>query len=160
MIGPPGAGKTEFANDLGQILNIKSVYHLDYYFWKPGWIRTTKEERLAILGELTQKKRWVIEGNFLNTIDEQFSQADTVIWLNLNSFLCLYRVISRYLSYLIRGTPEIAPGCKDKISLKFLFSIFSYKFVDSQIIGEKLSAPGSPNLVILSNPYEVNVYLE
>lgn len=160
IIGPPGAGKTEFANEIGQILNINSVYHLDFYFWKPGWVRTTKEERLKILGNLTQKKRWIIEGNFLNTIDYQFSRADCVIWLNLNSLLCLFRVISRYLSYIVRETPEIAPGCKDKISLKFLLSIFTYKVVDSHIIRDKLREPNSPELVILNKPYDVNKYLE
>ncbi|MFZ0474158.1 MAG: topology modulation protein, partial [Halobacillus sp.] len=32
-----GAGKSTFARQLGDQLNI-SVFHLDVFYWKPGWI--------------------------------------------------------------------------------------------------------------------------
>ena len=158
VIGPPGAGKTEFADDLGQILSIDSTYHLDYFFWKPNWTRTLTEERLTILDELTLSDRWIIEGNFLDTIDYQFSKADNVIWLNLNAFVCLLRVIKRYLSYIKNGIPEIAPGCVDKITFHFLLSIFEYKFVDSKYIMKKIEEANSPSFIVLNTPKKVALY--
>jgi hypothetical protein len=152
IIGPPGAGKTEFANELGQILNVDRVYHLDYFFWKPRWIRTTEAERHAIISELTKTNEWIIEGNFLDTIDTQFSHANLVIWL--------YRVVKRYFSYIGKEIPEIAPGCRDKITLQFLFSIFAYKFIDSNLIRKKLRKQDAPRLLVLNTPSEAHAFLE
>ncbi|WP_369974648.1 hypothetical protein [Paraliobacillus sp. X-1268] len=36
IIGSGGSGKSTLAKTLGEILDIP-VYHLDAYFWKPGW---------------------------------------------------------------------------------------------------------------------------
>src|SRR3990172_230224 len=160
VIGPPGAGKTEFANEVGRILGIDTVNHLDNFFWKPGWIRTTERERHVIIMNLTEKDKWIIEGNFLDTIDVQFSHADMVIWLNLSPFICLYRVVRRYFSYIGKERPEIAPGCRDKITSQFLFSIFAYKIIDNKLIKKKLEKQNSPPFVVLNNPNDVNAYLE
>jgi cytidylate kinase len=160
IIGPPGAGKTDFANELGKILDIDTVIHLDYFFWKPGWIRTTETERHALITRLTKQEKWIIEGNFLDTIDAQFSQASLAIWLNLNPFLCFYRVVKRYFSYIRKGIPEIAPGCRDRIRLQFLLSIFMYKIIDSNILRKKLKQQSSLPLIVLNTPNEVLAFLE
>jgi adenylate kinase family enzyme len=160
VIGPPGAGKTEFANVLGKILRIENIYHLDHYFWKPGWTRTSGNERHAIIEELTKPSEWIIEGNFLDTLDTQFAHADLVIWLNLNPFICFYRVLKRYFSYIGKEIPEIAPGCRDKITPGFLVSIFTYRFIDSKKVKEKLQIPNPPNLKTLKTPKEVSSFLD
>jgi adenylate kinase family enzyme len=159
IIGPPGAGKTEFAEKLGNFLGIKKVNHLDHYFWKPGWVRTTGEERHSIILKLIEEDKWIIEGNFLDTIDDQFSRADIVVWLNLSAFICLYRVVSRYFSYMRNERPEIADGCRDKITPRFLFSIFLYKIVDTKILKKKLLEKKSLPLVVLNTPGQVAAYL-
>jgi adenylate kinase family enzyme len=160
IIGPPGSGKTAFANELGKTLEIDTVIHLDHFFWKPGWMRTTETERHAIILELTKKDEWIIEGNFLDTVDTQFSYASLVIWLNLSPFICLYRVVKRYFSYIGKEIPEVAPGYKDKITLRFLFSIFIYKIIDGNLIRKKLEKQSSLPVVVLHNPNEVFSYLE
>ena len=40
IIGNPGSGKSTLASKLHHILGIP-IYHLDQYFWKPGWQRPT-----------------------------------------------------------------------------------------------------------------------
>lgn len=159
IIGPPGAGKTEFADQLGQLLGIESVNHLDRYFWKPGWVRTTEEERHSIILKLLEKDEWIIEGNFLDTIDDQFLQADIVIWLKLSVFISLYRVVARYFSYIRNERPEIADGCKDKITLRFLLSIFLYQIVDTRTLRRKFSDKKSLPRLELYTPRQVNAYL-
>ncbi len=157
IIGPPGAGKTEFANNLGRVLGIKEVNHLDHFFWKPGWVRTTGEERHEAISHLILKNEWIIEGNFLETVDTQFSRADVVIWLNLSAFICLYRVLRRYFE---KERPEIAPGCRDKITPQFLFSIFFYKLFDTYFIKQKIKKNPFIHLVVLKNPKQVFSYFE
>jgi adenylate kinase family enzyme len=163
ILGPPGAGKTEFANTLGQILEIENVYHLDYFFWKCGenpteWVPA--DGRDLIIEEKTKASKWIIEGNFLETLDTQFAHADRVIWINLNPFLCFYRVLKRYLSYMGKEIPEIAPGCRDKLTLRFLVSIFRYRFFDSQKITDKLQRENSPAFIVLKTPRAVASFLD
>lgn len=38
-----GVGKSTFARNLGEILNMK-VHHLDALFWKPNWVEASIEE--------------------------------------------------------------------------------------------------------------------
>jgi adenylate kinase family enzyme len=51
VIGIPGAGKSTFARRLGDKLNLP-VYHLDRYFWSPGWKASSPEAFDETLGEL------------------------------------------------------------------------------------------------------------
>lgn len=160
VIGPPGAGKTEFANELGVILGIENVYHLDFYFWKPGWIKTTSEERLSIIEDLTDQQCWIIEGNFLDTIDEQFVRADLIIWLNMQFWISLIRVFNRYLGFLRKKRNTIAPGCKDKITPRFLWSIILYPFVDAKVIRRKITTRRNRPVIILNSPNQVASFIK
>ncbi len=42
VIGSSGSGKSTFSRKLGEILSLP-VYHLDLYYWKPGWIETPRD---------------------------------------------------------------------------------------------------------------------
>ncbi|MNP06465.1 topology modulation protein [compost metagenome] len=42
-IGSSGSGKSTFSRKLGEELSIP-VYHLDAYYWQPGWVETPREE--------------------------------------------------------------------------------------------------------------------
>lgn len=156
VIGPPGAGKTEFANKLGEVLEIDSVIHLDHYLWKPGWIRTTTEERLSIIKDITEMPNWVIEGNYLDIIDEQISRATLVVWLNVGPYTSLYRVITRYLRRLAAKGPDEVPG----ITLSFIWSIILYPFVDQKVIRKKIENQSGLSAVILNSPDQIASYLE
>ena len=43
VIGSGGAGKSTFARELGEILNITPT-HLDVHYWRPDWRETPREE--------------------------------------------------------------------------------------------------------------------
>lgn len=48
LIGSPGSGKSTLAVTLHTITGIPR-YHLDQYFWKPGWQRPDREEFKKII---------------------------------------------------------------------------------------------------------------
>ncbi len=140
IFGSPGSGKTEFSERLSVALNTLNVYHLDEYFWKPGWIKTTQKERLDILEKMTTQDSWIIEGNFSNIVDYQLAVTKSVIYIKLPVLVCLWRVIKRRLSYLSKDIPEIAPSCPDKISYKLLKSVWKYPSTDGIVLQKKLEA--------------------
>ena len=39
IIGSGGSGKSTFSSKLSEVLGLP-LYHLDAYYWKPGWIAT------------------------------------------------------------------------------------------------------------------------
>lgn len=47
IVGNAGSGKTTTALYLHNKLNIP-LYHLDQYYWKPGWQRSDHEEFYAV----------------------------------------------------------------------------------------------------------------
>lgn len=91
-----GAGKSTFAKELGEILNI-NVCHLDALFWEPGWIQTTTDQfKEAQRKFIHTSNEWIMEGNYTNTYDVRARNADTIIYLDLPLYVCLYRESGGY----------------------------------------------------------------
>jgi len=91
VIGSPGAGKSTLARQLGQVLG-SEVFHLDAFYWKPGWVETPKEEWVEIQKKLVTKDSWIIDGNYGSTIEIRLQAAEVIIFLDLPRSVCLWRV--------------------------------------------------------------------
>lgn len=86
VIGCGGAGKTTLSRELGEILKLP-VYHLDSFFWNPGWVPTPPEEWRRIQEELVSRDEWIMDGDYGGTLDIRFGRADTIIfWIILLSY--------------------------------------------------------------------------
>ncbi len=125
IIGNAGSGKSTLAYKLHAITGIP-LYHLDQYFWKPGWQEPDRDEFEIIHNELCDKPTWIIEGVALRLFHYRIRQADIVIFLDIPTYRCLYRVIKRALINYGKVRPTSAPGCHergpDRKFLKFMLS--------------------------------------
>lgn len=119
-----GVGKSTFARELGEILGMK-VHHLDALFWKPNWVEASIEEFSAAQKKIVQQNQWIVEGNYTNTFNIRSEKADTVIYLELPLYICLYRVVKRWLMNLGKTRPDMGEGCKEKIDWAFIKFIYS-----------------------------------
>ncbi len=126
VIGPGGAGKSTFANRLGELLNIE-VIHLDKCYWRPGWIETPKPEWRKVVEELIGRDAWIMDGNYSGTLDIRLKECDTVIFLNMPRTLCLWRVLRRAVMYRSKGRPDMAEGCPEGLNLEFILWIWNYR---------------------------------
>lgn len=117
IIGSPGAGKSILARKLSGILKIE-VCHLDRYFWQPGWKEYPRKTRLQIQRDLLRENdRWIIEGTYLGSSDDRLKAADTIIFLDVPWFICLWRVVKRHFERHEQPRLDIPDGCTDRLNL-------------------------------------------
>ena len=161
IIGSSGAGKSILARDLGSILDIK-VIHLDPYFWKPGWEERPKEERVKILQGLVEERQWIIEGTYFATSDMRLKEADTIIFMDMPSWLCFQRVIKRYMSYRKHKLPrpDLPEGSPDKLGLLYCLKILFFRFLGRRTIVRKLKEIRNARIITLHSPDEIENFLD
>ena len=171
IIGSAGSGKSTLARTLYAILNIK-VVHLDRVFWQPGWKEKPRDTRIDILQNLVQKKRWIIEGTYLSSSGPRLDAADTIIFLDINPFLCLVRIIRRYRPFLrlrriIKRQREcqelmrrdIPYGCTDKLTLFRVLKVLVFPFRGRKTLMQKLPTYHSKKIIWLRSTKEVEDFL-
>ena len=94
VIGCPGAGKSVFSIKLNNVTGIP-VVHLDNLYWKPDGSVIPKEEFLCRLKSELDKESWIIDGNYLSTMELRLSKCDTVFFFDLPTETCLEGICSR-----------------------------------------------------------------
>ncbi len=158
-----GVGKSTFARRLGEQLEIE-VFHLDAYHWKPGWVEAPREEFADAQRKIVGNESWIIEGNYSSTFDIRFEAADTIIYLELPLYLCLFRVLNRWLTNLGNTRVDMGEGCTEKMDwkfLKFIVTTYSSRKKKMQSRFANFLAKGEGRKVIqLKNKQEIKAFLE
>ncbi|MCE7746409.1 MAG: hypothetical protein GPJ52_14875 [Candidatus Heimdallarchaeota archaeon] len=98
VYGSTSAGKTTVTKELGRILN-SDVLILDDVFWGPNWETPTPEsfqKRVKVI--LSEKKKWVVDGNYSKVRPLVLPNATFAVFLHLPLYLILWRVFSRTIS--------------------------------------------------------------
>jgi adenylate kinase family enzyme len=125
VIGPGGAGKSTFAKQLGERLNLE-VLHLDKLYWQPGWTEMPKPEWRKTVEELLKRDEWIMDGNYSGTLDLRFKACDTVVFMDMPRRVCLRRALKRAVMYRKRVRPDMAEGCPERLTLEFILWIWNY----------------------------------
>ena len=159
VIGCGGAGKSTFSRKLSNLLDIP-VYHLDKLFWNKGWIETQQKEFNKKIKEVISKDKWIIDGNYIKTIDIRAKDADTIIFINMPTYICLYRIFKRRFMYRGKSRPDMADGCPEGIDIEFFKWVLSYNKKIRPEILKKLSLYKEKNIVVLNGRKEVKKFLE
>ncbi|GAB3400464.1 DNA topology modulation protein [Flindersiella endophytica] len=131
ILGPGGAGKSELAWAISRRTGLP-VVHLDVLFWGPGWSAVPREQALARLSEAVDGDEWVLDGNFLRDVDVdgRLRRADTIVFLDLSRWLCLWRVTKRMLRDRRRRRPDLPDGADESFDPAGLRWIWNYRRTD------------------------------
>lgn len=159
VVGCGGAGKSTFSRELSNKLDIP-VYHLDKLFWNEGWIETPKAEFNKKIEKVINKDKWIIDGNYIRTIDIRAKKADTIIFINMPTYICLYRIFKRRFMYRRKSRPDMAEGCPEGIDIEFFKWVLSYNKKIRPEILKKLSLYKEKDIIILNGKKEVRKFLE
>lgn len=159
IIGSGGAGKSTLAAELGPIVGLP-VVHLDALFWKPGWEETPKAEWAQTNARLVQGERWILDGNYGGTMDARLAAADTVIFLDFPRAVCLWNVFKRAIRFRARSRPDMAPGCPERLDLKFLQWVWRFPERSRPPLLERLTRLRSETVLVrLTSRREVRTFV-
>jgi adenylate kinase family enzyme len=159
VIGPGGAGKSTLASQLGKLLNIE-VLHLDKFYWHPGWIERPRSEWLKTVEELLSRESWIMDGNYSGTLEIRLQACDTVIFLDMARTLCLWRVLKRAMMYRNHSRPDMADGCKEKLSLEFMLWIWNYSRRTRPKVVRMLESIPEKKVIWLQTQTDINGFLD
>jgi adenylate kinase family enzyme len=123
IIGCGGSGKSHVARALGTTLGITPV-HLDSLYYDRNWKPLDKEQFAALQRNLVGEPRWIIDGNYASSLPIRLEAADTVIFLDLPAWACLWGIIERRLRH--GGGQHDATGVYDRITWNFIRYIAGY----------------------------------
>ncbi|MCB1490751.1 MAG: DNA topology modulation protein FlaR [Rhodobiaceae bacterium] len=115
IIGSSGSGKSTLARLLGEILNLP-VYHMDRdVYWRPGWAKRPRGDRIRQVERIVARDAWVFEGSNSNTYNVRAARADMLIWLDIALMLRLLRVIRRSVGGRGWTRPDMADDCPERL---------------------------------------------
>jgi len=98
IVGCGGSGKSYVARELGRLLNLP-VTHMDAIYFDNQWNPLPMERFEAVQRELVVAPRWVIDGNYNSTVQVRLEAADTVVFMDLATHVCLWGILSRQLRH-------------------------------------------------------------
>lgn len=161
VIGTSGSGKSTLAQRLGKLYGA-AVLHLDAVHFLPGWVERPVGEEREIVGRfLDEHGSWVIDGSYGDVcFERRLEEADLILVLWFNRFVCLRRVVSRWLRNRGRSRDSMAEGCEEKMDAGFVWWVLHKGRTASKRktflgIGERY--PGK--LVWIGNQRQLDAYL-
>ena len=94
VIGCPGAGKSTFARRLRDRTGLP-LYYLDRLYWRADRTHLEPDAFDARLNEVLSLDEWIIDGNYIRTLEMRLQNCDTVFFLDYPTELCLEGAASR-----------------------------------------------------------------
>lgn len=124
IVGTSGVGKTTLAGHVARVTGLP-VVHLDMLAWRAGWVRRPAAEFERELDDVLAGERWIVDGNYIQSLPERAGRADTLILIDLPLWQCLVRVFRRWWKNRGRGRHDLPEGCIEPLPWTFLKWVLS-----------------------------------
>lgn len=158
IVGGCGSGKSTLSNLLSKELNLP-VVHLDGINYAPNWVEINNTKRDQIILAKTAENKWIIEGNYTQTIKERFEKSDLIIWLDYSTIMHLKGIFKRFFKNPYKEKLEI-PGCKEQLTFKFIKYVATYNKKKRHIIVDNLKDISKEKILIFKKQKDLNKWLK
>jgi adenylate kinase family enzyme len=159
VLGCAGAGKTHLTRLIAEARYLPIV-HLDRHYWRANWIEPDKMTWADEVARLVEAPTWIMDGNYGGTLPARLTAADTVIYLDFPTWICLARVLRRTLRWVGRTRGEdMAPGCRERFDWHFLKYVLNYRRMHRPRVIDALSGFDG-DVAILKTPAQVRTFLD
>lgn len=159
VIGCPGSGKSTLTFKLKEILNYP-VLHLDKIYHIDNEHHISREELVDAVNKFaSNNKTWIIDGNYISTIEQRIKLCDTVILFDINTETCINNAIKRAQ---FDKKSDMAEGFDySKTSEKFIEFIKNFKEQSLPKIMELHSKyKNEKNFIIFKNYKQVDKFVK
>jgi len=154
VIGCPGAGKSTFSRRLRDETGLP-LYYLDMLWHKPDRTNIPREEFDAKLSVILKNPRWIVDGNYLRTMEMRMEACDTVFLLDYPLEVCLEGAASR-----VGTVREDMPWVEKEFDEEFRQWILSFRDDQLPKVYELIEKHrGHVNAVIFKSRAEAEEYL-
>ena len=154
VIGCPGSGKSTFSKKLSE-KTVIPLYHLDMMYWNEDKTTVNKNIFLERLGAVIQKDEWIIDGNYISTMEQRMLACDTVIFLDYPLEICLDGVKSR------QGKARSdMPWIETEEDLEFIEFIKNFAKEQRPIIINLLEKYSDKHIIIFNSRAEASEYIK
>lgn len=143
IIGCPGAGKSTFARKLSEKTGLE-LFYLDMIWHKPDKTTVARDEFDLRLNEIFERDTWIIDGNYLRTMERRLSECDTVFFFDLPTEVCLEGAASR-----VGKKREDMPWVETEVDEDFLRRILDFEKDQKPKIHEYLEKIKSGKEIII-----------
>lgn len=155
VIGCPGAGKSAFARKLRDKLQLP-LYYLDQLWHRADQTTITMDEFIEAQKAITKQACWIIDGNYLNTLELRLAACDTVFFLDLPSEVCFESVKQR-----IGQSREDMPWIEQEFATEFQQWILDFPTIQRPIILKLLAEYSKEKAsIVFHDRKDVNEYFE
>lgn len=122
IIGCSGSGKSYFARELAKLTGLP-LYHLDKIRWRKDWSLMPHEEFIPLLREIMTGDEWIVDGNYISTMEMRLARAEVVFYFDLPTDECLANIDAR------KGKPrsDMPDGMTDRDDPEFIEFIKNFK---------------------------------
>ncbi len=134
---------------------------MDRLLWKPGWVRISRQEQKAVIADSVSGSKWIVEGDHIRTQPLRFAAADTILFLDFPRWICLWRMVKRFLQNRSRSRVGMAAGCPERLNWVLLRWVWRYPRDNrDQVLANITRWGGGCQVVTLRSPQEVRRFLD
>ena len=154
IIGCPGSGKSTFARGLRDKTGLP-LYHLDMLYWNEDGTTVEKDVFLERLRSVLSEPSWIIDGNYLSTMEMRLKECDTVFFLDYPADICLKGIAERKgksRSDMPCNTPEDEDG-------EFVSFVKNFALQTKPQIAELVSKYKSKKIISFTSREDAEIFL-
>lgn len=153
VIGSPGGGKSYFSKRLSKATGIP-LYHMDNIYWHADKTHITREELVRAVDEIMQRNEWIIDGNYISTMEQRVKGADLIFYLDLSTEQCLEGIRSRV------GKPRSdMPWFEEEPDEDFIDFVIKFRDETKPLIEEILMRYKEKKVVRFTTREEMDTFL-
>ncbi|MBE6790530.1 MAG: adenylate kinase [Ruminococcaceae bacterium] len=154
IIGCPGSGKSTFARKLAEKTDLP-LYYLDMLKWNSDKTTVSKNVFMSRLESVLSKELWIIDGNYLSTMELRLKYCDTVFILDYETSVCLSGISERKG----KSRPDM-PWIETEDDEEFLDFVRNYNTQVRPRVLDLLDKYCNKNIIIFKKRSEADSFLE
>lgn len=153
VIGCPGSGKTTFSKSLNKITGIP-LTHLDSLFWNSDKTCVSRAVLTERIGEVLKQDSFIIDGNYISTMELRLNGCDTVFFLDYSVDVCLDGIKAR-----LGKKQDDLPWIQTEEDPEFTAFVKNFGTDQAPEINRLLEKYSHKNIIVFKNRSKADEYL-